>query len=58
MTRITHLGFEVRVDVELADGGTCWVQLSRGSAADLGLEEKQQVWVRRTDTPVPDAGEA
>jgi sulfate transport system ATP-binding protein len=51
VARITHLGFEVRVDVELAEGGTCWVQLSRGSAADLELEEKQQVWVRRTDTP-------
>jgi sulfate transport system ATP-binding protein len=54
VTRITHLGFEVRVDVELADGGTCWVQLSRGSAADLQLEEKQQVWVRRTDSPASD----
>jgi sulfate transport system ATP-binding protein len=58
VTRITHLGFEVRVDVELTEGGTCWVQLSRGSAADLGLEEKQQVWVRRTDTPTSDAIEA
>ena len=55
VTRITHLGFEVRVDVELTEGGTCWVQLSRGSAADLGLEEKQRVWVRRTDSPVSDA---
>ena len=55
VTRITHLGFEVRVDVELTEGGTCWVQLSRGSAADLGLEEKQRVWVRRTDAPVSDA---
>jgi len=54
VTRITHLGFEVRVDVELTEGGTCWVQLSRGSAADLRLEEKQQVWVRRTDSPLPD----
>jgi sulfate/thiosulfate transport system ATP-binding protein len=54
VTRITHLGFEVRVDVELTEGGTCWVQLSRGSAADLGLEEKQRVWVRRTDSPVCD----
>jgi sulfate transport system ATP-binding protein len=54
VSRITHLGFEVRVDVELSEGGTCWVQLSRGSAADLRLKEKQQVWVRRTDTPVSD----
>ena len=54
MTRVTHLGFEVKVDVELADGGDCWVQLSRGTAADLGLEERQRVWVRRTDSPVCD----
>ena len=45
VTRITHLGFEVRVDVELADGETCWVQLSRGTATDLGLEPGQDVWV-------------
>ncbi|HEX4176015.1 MAG TPA: TOBE-like domain-containing protein [Acidimicrobiales bacterium] len=45
VTRVTHLGFEVRVDVELADGETCWVQLSRGTAADLGLEPGQRVWV-------------
>ena len=42
VTRITHLGFEVRVDVELAEGGTCWVQLSRGSAADLGSKRSSR----------------
>lgn len=45
--RVTHLGFEVKVDVALADGSgeDCWVQLSRGTAADLGLEPGQRVWV-------------
>jgi sulfate/thiosulfate transport system ATP-binding protein len=54
VTRVTHLGFEVKVDVELAVGEPCWVQLSRGSAADLGLEPGQRVWVARADAPAPE----
>jgi sulfate/thiosulfate transport system ATP-binding protein len=53
VTRVTHLGFEVKVDIGLAAGGTCWVQLSRGSAAELGLEEGQRVWVARTESGAP-----
>jgi sulfate/thiosulfate transport system ATP-binding protein len=44
VTRVTHLGFEVRVDVTL-DDGACWVQLSRGTAADLDLAPGQRVWI-------------
>jgi sulfate/thiosulfate transport system ATP-binding protein len=51
VTRVTHLGFEVRVDVALEGGGDCWVQLSRGSAADIGVEPGQAVWIFRTDRP-------
>src|SRR5271156_3199769 len=47
VARITHLGFEVRVDVDLAGGESCWVQLSRGSAAELGLQAGQRGWVGR-----------
>jgi sulfate transport system ATP-binding protein len=36
--RITHLGFEVRIDLGLDNGETTWVQLSRGMADELGLE--------------------
>jgi sulfate transport system ATP-binding protein len=43
--RITHLGFEVRVDLVLDDGETTWVQLSRGAADELGLVVTDQVWV-------------
>jgi sulfate transport system ATP-binding protein len=43
--RITHLGFEVRVDLVLEDGETTWVQLSRGGADELGLLVTDQVWV-------------
>jgi sulfate transport system ATP-binding protein len=43
--RITHLGFEVRVDLQLQDGETIWVQLSRGAADELDLVAEDQVWV-------------
>jgi sulfate transport system ATP-binding protein len=53
VARVTHLGFEVRVDVDLSGGETCWVQLSRGSAADLGLDAGQRVVVARVDAATP-----
>jgi len=59
VNRVTHLGFEVKVEVALAAGGDCWVQLSRGIAAELGLQPGEKVWVGRTNTathapsPVP-----
>jgi sulfate transport system ATP-binding protein len=43
--RITHLGFEVRIDVHLDSGEDTWVQLSRGTADELGLEVTDVVWV-------------
>jgi sulfate transport system ATP-binding protein len=43
--RITHLGFEVRIDVLLDTGERTWVQLSRGAADELGLEESDAVRV-------------
>jgi len=46
--RVTHLGFEVRVDLLLVDGSTTWVQLSRGSAAELDLSDGDDVWVLRS----------
>jgi hypothetical protein len=45
--RVTHLGFEVRVDLKLDVGGTTWVQLSRGAANELDLVPDDQVWVTR-----------
>ena len=45
--RITHLGFEVRVDLKLDDGSSTWVQLSRGAAAELDSVPGDQVWVSR-----------
>ena len=54
MARVTHLGFEVKVDIDLTDGGTCWVQLSRGSAAELAVLAGQRVWVARTEASASD----
>ncbi|HXA31197.1 MAG TPA: sulfate ABC transporter ATP-binding protein [Acidimicrobiales bacterium] len=45
--RITHLGFEVRVDLKLDNGSSTWVQLSRGAAAELDAVPGDQVWVSR-----------
>ena len=37
VSRVVHLGFEVRVELELADGGAVSVQLTRGEAEQLEL---------------------
>jgi sulfate/thiosulfate transport system ATP-binding protein len=47
--RVTHLGFEVRVDLALPKGETCWVQLSRGAASELRLASGDEVWVSHSD---------
>ena len=44
--RIVHLGFEVRVELTLADGEPLWAQLTRAQVEELELEEKQIVYVR------------
>ena len=44
--RIVHLGFEVRVELELAEGEPLWAQLTRAQAEELELAEKQIVYVR------------
>jgi len=46
--RISHLGFEVRVEFTLDDGRRLWVQLTREEAHRLELERGQIVWVRPT----------
>jgi sulfate transport system ATP-binding protein len=44
--RISHLGFEVRVELALADGRRTWVQTTRDRADELELVTGQIVWVR------------
>ena len=45
--RVTRLGFEVRVDLSLADGAPMWVQVTREEADPLELAPGRIVWVRR-----------
>lgn len=50
VTRVVHLGFEVRVEAELAGGGTLWVQVTRGDVELLETKVGDIVWV---DAAVP-----
>jgi sulfate transport system ATP-binding protein len=55
--RLTHLGFEVRVELALTDGGTrLWSQITRADLERLGLEQHQRVYVEslRSRTFAPD----
>jgi len=53
VARVVHLGFEVRVELELGGGEPLSVQLTRDEAAELELSAGDIVWVRR-----PPAGDA
>jgi sulfate transport system ATP-binding protein len=44
--RIVHLGFEVRVELALADGSDLWAQITRTQAEELELAENQIVYAR------------
>jgi sulfate transport system ATP-binding protein len=46
LQRVVHLGFEVRVELTLADGGDIWAQVTRESAHELELQEGQILAVR------------
>jgi sulfate transport system ATP-binding protein len=43
--RLTHLGFEVRVQLELNDGHRVWSQITRDDLDRVGLREEQRVFV-------------
>jgi sulfate/thiosulfate transport system ATP-binding protein len=50
--RIVHLGFEVRVELTLGDGGHFSAQLTRDQVDELELAEGQIVFVRPRETRV------
>ena len=52
VVRIVGLGFEVRVELALADGKEIWAQLTREQAEQLELREGQTVYVRPERTKV------
>jgi sulfate/thiosulfate transport system ATP-binding protein len=47
VARVVHLGFEVRVELELDGGEPLSAQLTRDEAAELELRTGDIVWVRR-----------
>jgi sulfate/thiosulfate transport system ATP-binding protein len=54
VTRIVHLGFEVRVELQLEGDGAVSAQITRHDAEQLELAEGGAVWVRTTGrTAVP-----
>lgn len=48
--RVVHLGFEVRVELELGDGAAARAQLTRAQADELELGRGDIVWVRAPET--------
>jgi sulfate transport system ATP-binding protein len=47
VVRVVHLGFEVRLELELAEGGAVLVQLTRHEAEELEPEPGDIFWVRQ-----------
>ena len=56
--RIVSLGFEVRVELGLANGGEIWAQLTREEAEQLELRHGQIVYVRPERTKTFSGGQA
>jgi sulfate/thiosulfate transport system ATP-binding protein len=52
--RIVHLGFEVRVELTLANGDGLWAQITRAQAEELELTESEIVYVRPSTARVFD----
>jgi sulfate transport system ATP-binding protein len=44
--RVVHLGFEVRIELELSDGTAARAQLTRAETEELDLAQGDVVWVR------------
>src|SRR6201996_9451364 len=50
--RVVHLGFEVRVELEMEDGTIARVQLTRTQVAELGLADGQDVYLHPPESKV------
>lgn len=48
--RVVHLGFEVRVELQLDDGTATYAQVDRAAARELDLEVGQHVLIAPVDT--------
>ena len=45
VSRVTHLGFEVRVEIRTLDDETVTAQLTRGEAWHLGIQSGDSVYI-------------
>jgi sulfate transport system ATP-binding protein len=50
--RVSHLGFEVRVELSMASGDRAWAQVTRAEAENLELEQGQIIFARPSRTKV------
>jgi len=50
VSRVVHLGFEVRIELELPDGGSARAQLTRAQSDELELSRGDVVYVRPPGT--------
>src|SRR5205807_1702066 len=53
VSRVVHLGFEVRIELELPDGSRARAQLTRGQTAELELARGDIVYVRPPEAAAP-----
>lgn len=53
VTRVIHLGFEVRVEIAAADHSDLWVQLSRHDPIVSALGPGVPVWACAVEAPMP-----
>jgi sulfate transport system ATP-binding protein len=51
VARITRLGFEVKIDLDL-DGDQAWAQVTRGTCEQLGLQVGETIYVRRAGAQI------
>src|SRR5205085_697537 len=52
VSRVVHLGFEVRIELELDDGTAARAQLTRAQTAELELSRGDVVYVRPSSEPL------
>ncbi len=50
VSRVIHLGFEVRVELMLTDGAAVSAQLTRNAVDELELADGDIVWLRAAAT--------
>ena len=58
ISRVVHLGFEVRLELELPDGEPAVAQLTRGRTQELELAPGDIVYVRWEAQPLPGSSDA